>query len=96
MLYVVFRAPQRRESVLLPTMRTSALLVILELALVLEGILTTPTRVVTKQNTHLITENNTSREWGTSWCSDKENNDSRCQIYGANERTMLTGNNALA
>ena len=72
MLYVVSRAPQRQESVSLPIMRTSALLVILELALVQEDILTTPTRVVTKQNTQLITENNTSRAWGTSWCSDRK------------------------
>ena len=64
--------PPWQELVSLPKKKTIATAVTLELGLVPEGILITPTRVETKQSTKEIMETNTLQPWGTSWCSDKE------------------------
>ena len=71
MLWLI-NGPPRQELVSLPTKKTIARAVTLELELVPEGILITSTRVETKQGTGEIMEKNTLQPWGTSWCSDKE------------------------
>ena len=71
MLWLI-NGPPRQELVSLPTKKTIARAVTLELGLVPEGILITSTRVETKQSTKEIMETNTLKPWGTSWCSDKE------------------------
>ena len=58
--------PPRQELVSLLTKKTIATPVTLELGLVSEGILITPTRVETKQSTKEIMETNTLQPWGTS------------------------------
>ena len=49
----------------------TATAVIPESDLVQAGILMTPTRVETGQNTQQIMETNTSNPWDTFWCSEK-------------------------
>ena len=65
----------KQESESLAIMKTVAIPVIPESGLVLEGLMTTPTRAVTKQRTHQIMATNTSKPWDTSWCSDQESNE---------------------
>ena len=74
MLWVRLVPIPKQESVSLVTNKTTALVVILELGLVLEGILMTPTRVETWLNTDQTMEKNTSKPWDIFWYNDKENN----------------------
>ena len=71
MLWALILAWLKQESVSLPIRKMIATAVIPESGLVQEGILMTPTRVVTRQSTDRIMETNTSKPLDTSWCSEK-------------------------
>ena len=71
MLWALILACLKQESVSLPIRKMIATAVIPESGLVLEGILMTPTRVETRQDTHQIMETKTSQPLDTSWCSEK-------------------------
>ena len=71
MLWALIMAILKQESVSLPIRKMIATAVTPELGLVQEGILITPTRVVTRQSTHQIMETKTSQPLDSSWCSEK-------------------------
>ena len=60
----------KQESVSLLIRKMTAIPVIPESALALEGDLMSPTHVETKQHTTQIMETNTSKPWVISWCND--------------------------
>ena len=71
MLGALILASLKLESASLVTSKMSVTAVTLELGLVQEGILMTPTRVETRQWRYQIMETNTSKPLDTSWCSEK-------------------------
>ena len=71
MLWAVILACLKQESVSLLIRKIIATAVTPELGLVQEGILMTPTRVETRQDTHQIMETKISQPLDTSWCSEK-------------------------
>ena len=71
MLWVLVVFIRKQESASLVTSKMIATAVIPESGLVLEGILMTPTRVETRQDTHQIMETKISQPLDTSWCSEK-------------------------
>ena len=71
MLWALVLACLKQESASLVTSKMIAAAVTLELGLVQEGILMTPTHVVTRQTTYQIMETNTSKPWVTFWSSNK-------------------------
>ena len=86
MLRAVTLARLKQESVSLPMSKLIAQPVTPELGLVQEGILMTPTRVVTRHCTLQTMETKTSQPLDTSWCSEKNG----LRVFQAKHRLLFS------
>ena len=82
----------KHDLAFLVTNKMTAVLVTPESGLVLEGLLMTSTRVVTKLHIGQIMESNTSKPWVTSWCSDKENRNNCSKRFKSCRMLLLSIN----